>query len=84
MLFVWEASAELPQSKPDGFASSLWEGANPLSLLTVFAASSPEGGAFSAPPASVLALSVTCGDSSPKGRALGIAVKFPAQTQSLR
>ena len=41
---------ELPQSKPDGFASSLWEGA------------------FSA---SGLALSVTYGDSSPKGRALG-------------
>ena len=35
---------ELPQSKPDGFASSLWEGANPL-RLTAFA-SSPEGGAF--------------------------------------
>ena len=38
---VWN---ELPQSKPDGFASSLWEGANPL-RLTPFA-SSPEGGAF--------------------------------------
>ena len=44
---------ELPQSKPDGFASSLGEGASGV------------------PPASVLALSVTCGASSPKGRASG-------------
>ena len=28
MLFAWEEGAELPQSKPDGFASSLWEGAS--------------------------------------------------------
>ena len=34
------------------------------------------------PKGSVLALSVTCGDSSPKGRALGIAGKFPAKVQS--
>ncbi len=44
---------ELPQSKPDGFASSLGEGASGV------------------PPTSVLALSVTCGASSPKGRASG-------------
>ena len=31
---------------------------------------------------SVLALSVTYGDSSPKGRALGMAGKFPNQVQS--
>ena len=37
---------ELPQSKPVGFASSLWEGANPLSPLPLVASSSPEGGAF--------------------------------------
>ena len=41
-----DGRGKLPQSKPDGFASSLGEGANPLSLLTAFAASSPEGGAF--------------------------------------
>ena len=40
-----DGRGKLPQSKPDGFASSLGEGANPLSLLTVFAASSPFGGA---------------------------------------
>ena len=33
--------------------------------------SSPEGRAFGGAADSVLALSVTCGDSSPKGRALG-------------
>ena len=49
---------------------------NPFRLLTAFAATFPKG--------SVLALSVTCGDSSPKGRALGIAVRFLAQPQSLR
>ena len=38
---------ELPQSKPVGFASSLWEGANPL-RLTPFT-SSPEGGALFTP-----------------------------------
>ena len=43
-------------------------GGYPFRLLTVFAATFPKG--------SVLALSVTCGDSSPKGRALGIAAKF--------
>ena len=32
----------------------------------------------------VLALSVTCGDSSPKGRAFGITVQFPVKVQSLR
>ena len=37
---------ELPQSKPVGFASSLWEGVNPLSPLPLVASSSPEGGAF--------------------------------------
>jgi len=37
---------KLPQSKPDGFASSLWEGANPLSHLASLDASSPEGGAL--------------------------------------
>ena len=43
-------------------------GGAPFRLLTAFAATFPKG--------SVLALSVTCGDSSPKGRALGIAAKF--------
>ena len=43
-------------------------GGYPFRLLTAFAATFPKG--------SVLALSVTCGDSSPKGRALGIAAKF--------
>ena len=33
---------------------------------------------------SILALSVTCGDSSPKGRALGMAVSFPVELQSVR
>ena len=59
-------------------------GANPLSLLPMVAARFPEGGAFSAPPASILALSVTCGDSSPKGRALGIEGKLSGKLQSLR
>ena len=53
---------------------SLWE--YPFRLLTAFAATFPKG--------SVLALSVTCGDSSPKGRALGIAIQFPAKVQSLQ
>ena len=51
-------------------------GGYPFCLLTAFAATFPKG--------SVLALSVTCGDSSPKGRALGIAIQFPAKVQSLR
>ena len=46
---------------------SLWRG-YPFRLLPAFAATFPKG--------SVLALSVTCGDSPPKGRALGIAAKF--------
>ena len=46
-------------------------GGYPFRLLTAFAATFPKG--------SVLALSVTCGDSSPKGRALGIAAKFPVK-----
>ena len=51
---MWNrGGSELPQSKPDGFASSLGEGASGV------------------PPTSVLALSVTCGASSPKGRASG-------------
>ena len=50
-------------------------GGYPFCLLTAFAATFPKG--------SVLALSVTCGDSSPKGRALGIAIQFPAKVQSL-
>ena len=33
---------------------------------------------------SILALSVTFGDSSPKGRALGMAVEFPVELQSVR
>lgn len=33
---------------------------------------------------SVLALSVTYGDTSPKGRALGMAVQFPVELQSVR
>ena len=49
---------------------------DPFRLSTAFAATFPKG--------SVLALSVTCGDSSPKGRALGIAIQFPAKVQSLR
>ena len=64
---------ELPQSKPDGFASSLWEGA--FGMAGVPLPSSPAAMPPS-PRGSVLALSVTCGDSSPKGRALGIAAKF--------
>ena len=41
---------------------------NPFRLLTAFAATFPKG--------SVLALSVTCGDSSPKGRAKSTAGNF--------
>ena len=33
---------------------------------------------------SILALSVTYGATSPKGRGLGMAAKFPAQLQSVR
>ena len=37
---------ELPQSKPDGFASSLWEGALTLSVTPDGAPAPPKGGAF--------------------------------------
>ena len=37
----------------------------------------PRGELFGGAADSVLALSVTCGDSSPKGRALGSTIKFP-------
>ena len=43
-------------------------GGYPFRLLTAFAATFPKG--------SVLALSVTCGDSSPKGRAKSTAGNF--------
>ena len=50
------------------------------SLLGILAGDTPSVCSLrSQPPSprgSVLALSVTCGDSSPKGRALGIAAKF--------
>ena len=61
---------ELPQSKPDGFASSLWEGASgaPGHLLIA-----PNTLATGLTPC---ALSVTCGDSSPKGRAKSTAENF--------
>ena len=37
---------ELHQSKPDGFASSLWEGALTLSVTPDGASAPPKGGAF--------------------------------------
>ena len=64
---VWN---ELPQSKPDGFASSLWEGASdaPASFLIA-----PD---TLATRLTACALSVTFGDSSPKGRANSTAESF--------
>ena len=64
---VWN---ELPQSKPDGFASSLWEGASdaPASFLIA-----PD---TLATRLTACALSVTFGDSSPKGRAKSTAESF--------
>ena len=58
---------KLPQSKPDGFASSLWEGAFGMAgkFLVAFDTLALR--------AAACALSVTCGDSSPKGRAKSTA-----------
>ena len=61
---------KLPQSKPDGFASFLWEGAScaPGHLLIV-----PNTLAMGL---TACALSVTCGDTSPKGRGKSTAANF--------
>ncbi len=61
---------ELPQSKPDGFDSSLWEGA--FGMAGKFLVTSET----LATRLTACALSVTCGDSSPKGRAKSTAGNF--------
>ena len=58
---------KLPQSKPDGFASSLWEGAFGMAGKFLVALETL------ALRAAACALSVTCGDTSPKGRGKGTA-----------
>ena len=68
----WEA--ELPQSKPDGFASSLWEGANPLRHRCAMPPP-PKGGGFAlltgrcrkAPPSGELARECLRGFAPPSG-----------------
>ena len=62
--------AELPQSKPDGFASSLGEGAFGMAGEFLIASETLALGL------AACALSVTCGDSSPKGRAKSTAGNF--------
>ena len=71
------ALGELPQSKPDGFDSSLWEGAFGM-----------EGRFFVTSKTLVLratacALSVTCGDTSPKGRGKNTAGNFLIASNTL-
>ena len=61
---------ELPQSKPDGFASSLWEGAFGTAGSFLIAPKTLTTGL------TACALSVTFGDSSPKGRAKSTAGNF--------
>ena len=78
---------ELPQSKPDGFASSLWEGASgapanfALQPGTVPPCQGPHprGGCRAQRDwgsSAACALSVTCGDTSPKGRGKSTAGNF--------
>jgi len=61
---------KLPQSKPNGFASSLGEGAFDMAGRFLVALDTL------ALRAAACALSVTCGDASPKGRGKSAAGSF--------
>ena len=69
--------AELPQSKPDGFASSLGEGAFGMAGKFLIVLETLATGL------TACALSVTCGDSSPKGRAKSTAGNFLIASNTL-
>ena len=75
-IFSW-GFQELPQSKPDGFASSLGEGVS-SAVAKFLIASETLAMALTA-----CALSVTCGDSSPKGRAKNTAGNFLITSNTL-
>ena len=71
---VWN---ELPQSKPDGFASFLWEGAFGMAGKFLVAIDTLVTGL------TACALSVTYGDTSPKGRGKSTAGNFLIEPNSL-
>ena len=75
-IFSWDFGG-LPQSKPDGFDSSLGEGASGA-MAKFLIASETLAMALTA-----CALSVTCGDSSPKGRAKNTAGNFLIEPNTL-
>ena len=68
---------EFPQAKPDGFASSLGEGASGAMAKFLIASETL------AMMLTACALSVTCGDSSPKGRAKNTAGNFLITSKAL-
>ena len=75
-IFSWDLG-ELPQAKPDGFASSLGEGASGAMAKFLIASETL------AMMLTACALSVTCGDSSPKGRAKNTAGNFLITSKAL-
>ena len=75
-IFSWDLG-ELPQSKPDGFASSLGVGASGAMAKFLIASETL------AMMLTACALSVTCGDSSPKGRAKNTAGNFLITSKAL-
>ena len=75
-IFSWGFGG-LPQSKPDGFASSLGEGASGAVAKFLIASETL------AMVLTACALSVTCGDSSPKGRAKNTAGNFLIASNTL-